>query len=345
MTLNGTNTFGSAFTNEATGSITIYGINTFSGILTNAGTINIVAETSATPVVEPEDIVNTFGVINNSGTIITSAGSSVFTGEVTNTGSISLGGMDIISANITGAGELKILSEDIDPDNAVQTTVSGRGVIDNSVCLNIDESGTLNIAGGTVNINDGDTWTGLITMQDSDIDTSVSTLNYANSANGALNATIGNINIISGNLTLKSTDVVEDAVNLSITDAGKLTLDGQTAFNLSSGDIWAGKIELKNSSVLTTSADLTANGALTLALDNQLIGDGTTTYTNDGLAITISGNQSAFEGTYEQGAGSLTVYANGYNGYMGASFGGVKNINAGSVTVYSNTVKLPAPCS
>ncbi|MCM1264963.1 MAG: hypothetical protein NC200_02085, partial [Candidatus Gastranaerophilales bacterium] len=338
MTLNGTNTFGSAFNNGVTGSITMYGINTFTGVLTNDGIINVVAEAAQNPIVKPEDIINTFGVINNTGTIITSAGSSVFTGEVTNTGSISLGGMDVISANITGAGALNIVSESFDTADAVSTTVTGRGVIDNSVKLNIDEAGTLNIAGGTVNLNQGDSWNGLISLDDSDLDTAVSTLNFSDlSSNGALNATVGNINILSGNLSLKATDVVDDAVSLNITEAGKLTLNGQTAFNLSAGDIWSGRIELQNGSNLTTSNDLTANGALTLGLDNQLTGDNTSVYANNGLTLTISGNQAAFDGTYEQEAGSLTVYANGYNGFMGAAFGGVKNINAGEVTIYSNT--------
>ena len=337
MILNGTNEFSSEFTNDANGKLTMYGINTFGSTFTNKGIVNIIAEASANPVVAPADIVNIFSTLNNEGQILTSVGSSTFTGNIINTGLISLGANDIISANVSGTGELKIHSESIDPDNAYITTLTSKGVIENGIKLTIEDTGVLAITGGTVNIDGDDSWVGTITMGTPDAGTKPSTLNITGiTTNGAINATEGNINIISGNLTITDTDTVELAVNVDIQSAGQFTLEGTTSFELQAGDAWSGTVNLLDNSTFATAQDLVQNGTLTLGLDDRLIGAVGTTYTNKGLALVITGRQTNFLGTYEQETGSLTVYANGYNGFNGASFAGIKNITAGSATIYSN---------
>ncbi|MBR3889350.1 hypothetical protein IKJ53_02430, partial [bacterium] len=98
-------------------------------------------------------------------------------------------------------------------------------------------------------------------------------------------------------------------------------------------------------STLVVESDLTLNSKLEFVAENQLIGDESSLFINNGLDILIMSDVSHFKGVYEQNVsavdatklGNLTLYTNKYNNndaYNGVLFSGKKNINSGSVTIY-----------
>ena len=130
----------------------------------------------------------------------------------------------------------------------------------------------MDITGGEVNFNEGDSWTGAVNLTSG-------TLNYSDlTNNGALVATDGSLNINSGKLTIDENSQIKSAVTTSF---GSATLDitgGEVNFN--EGDSWAGAVNLTSG---TLNYDyLTENGTLQATGGNLNINSG---------KLTIDGNK------------------------------------------------------
>ena len=122
-----------------------------------------------------------------------------------------------------------------------------KGNVESGATVNLTQYSTLDITGGSLSLNTGDTWKG-------DIELNGGTFNFANlTSNGKLSGNTGNLNIASGTLTLKEGDYVKEAVNFALNSA-TVKLDSGI-LELNDGDIWQGTI-------YNVGSVLTANGLL-----------------------------------------------------------------------------------
>ena len=346
MVLNATNEFNTNFTNKSNAVITLLGINNFKGNFVNEGQIIVEKEDSETPIVSVENIKNTFADLTNKGSIETLYGSTTFGGVVNNTGTITLGANDVIENLFEGSGDLIIKKSSKLPEETLSTSVQAGGIIDNSVKLTVDNNGHLALVDGTVNINTGDIWkqNGKISLKDVN-----SVLNYNDiTENGIFSAEVGTVNLQSGTLTVRNTDLLDNKVNVKVLaqddKIGTLALvnriSDEDALVLSAGDEWSGKINLSNSKLFTDN-ELTTDGKLVLGLKDNLTGDVSSVYKDNGLNLLITADQSGFKGTFELNEGAvLTVYEKGYTDLEdvtgnGVVFGGQKLINNGTVNMFS----------
>ena len=277
--------------NLATGVITVGDSDTFIGTavtLTNDGDINI----GAASTLSVETLTNTLTLdLEDGGTLTT-------TGTTTNTGTITLAGGGTLNAS------------DIQNSGTITSTDGGSS----AVTLGTD---TLdNLAGGTLEIGNVDTWTGATTAVTNagsiDIGNgstlSVATLDNSNSVsignNGTLetsgtitNDSTGTINFISSG-TITASDIQNDGV-LSSTAGGisTITLDTGTLDNLANGtldigntDTWtgtttaitnAGSIEIGTSATLSV-ATLDNSNSVEINSNGTLETSGTITNESTG---------------------------------------------------------------
>ena len=297
------------------------------------------------------------GALNvNSGKLNIANGSSIGSGVTTNikTGSTVdiAGGSVALNTGDTWAGDINITAGTLDYSDLTtngKLTASGGAlninsgklniVADSSIAsganANIKAGSTVDIAGGSVELNTGDTWTG-------DINITAGTLDYSDlTTNGKLTASGGTLNVNSGKLNIAADSSIESGVRTNIKEGSTVEVaDGSVALN--AGDTWAGDINMTGGSLeysnLTANGKITAtggtvnvnSGSLTLE-GNSNISTGVTgiiasganlvikknmavagnisgagTLKNEGIALTLSGNNSGLE-NYVQTSGSATL--------------------------------------
>ena len=119
----------------------------------------------------------------------------------------------------------------------VATVGVSNGTIAAGANVNLISGSELDITGGSVTMNSGDTWAGLIEQTGG-------TLIYDGlSSNGGLNSTGGNLNLI-GNaiLTLDGSSTVSSGTNVSIGENSLINVEDGVNFSLDANDNWLGSI-------------------------------------------------------------------------------------------------------
>ncbi len=248
------------------------------------------------------------------------------------------GGSLIIDSNdgkqetgkLTQTGGEIVVSGEFDLNNAEdvleggELTVSGSlkvsaGTIEADNNLEITETGEILVNGGSVTINGGDIWDGLVKVTDGDL------ILDGVDKSGILTQTGGNT-VITGDFNLNNEDdlisggeltIQEDTFTISqgtvgadaditintdakiaVTDNGSLTLDSDDIWNgdvsVSGGKLVISEIEDKTGSLTQTSGDISITGDFNLNNTSDLISEGSLTI-QDGT-FTIS------QGTVEAGA-------------------------------------------
>ena len=310
---------GAEFTgNSAQQGGAIYNAQNATASLTDV-TVNAAGEYQDTGKQYNNDIVNA-GEIT---TATTATGENTFASNITNTGAIKFGGTNTITET---------------------SIVKGDGEITNSGTLNLEGN-----AGG---------YTGKFSQTDSNAVTNV-TGTFFNGENeiknGALN--IGSSTKL-GSLTLNSSSIVADAVDMHIYENSSLILNGGSAV-LNSGDTWAGTVNLSHTDstltvggldsygkIIATAGTLDISGDFTLAEGSSIAkevitridaGDNYTVI--KGAEYTLDDND-IWEGTVTIEGGTLNVdgreTATG-NGTLDANSGALNIINNGNVNITQNS--------
>ena len=215
------------------------------------------------------------------------------------------------------------------------TLANGSSIAD---AVNTTITGDVNLTGGSLALNSSDSWTGNITVNDTNASLTIDGM----TSNGGLTATTGSVNLAGGSLTLANGSSIADAVNTTITGDVNLT-GGSLALN--SGDSWTGNINQTDGQLdysLTQNGGLTASGGiinvtdsskLTL-VDGSSISGTTETNVTDNSTLTV-GNKGSISGgtTTVESGNTITVTANGEitGGTVDAQSGSTFN-NAGTIS-------------
>ena len=257
------------------------------------------------------------GTINVSGgevtidNVIKTAGAnfSQTNGKTTITGTgFDLGnGDDIVSGGTFNIGNKTTTTE---------VSVS-QGYIESSATVNINRNGKLNVSGGEVNLDAGDSWTGDLNVTDGTL--TVSDLNKKSSAKFTQ----------SGGETTITTDTFNFNNSSDKVSGGKLNITSGTTLNIEQGSIESGAVvKLDNNTTTNISGG-------SLALDNTDTWNGNVNVTGGSLALVGITNKN---GTFTQTKGTTTVTETGFdlNNRNDSITGGTLNIGDGTTTSSMN---------
>ena len=271
-------------------------------------------------------------------------GGDLWAGKVTlSGGKLTYEGLDTNGQLVATSGTLDINNGTLSVAGADATT--GASSISDAVTVNVNSGTTLAIGeNGTVAINNGDTWTGDITVDGSNASLTINDM----TSNGGLTATTGSVNLAGGSLTLANGSSIADAVNTTITGDVNIA-DGSLALN--SGDSWTGNITVDNANASLTINDMTSNGGLTATTGSVNLAGGSLTLANgssiaDAVNTTITGDVNIADGSLALNSGdtwtgnitvdnanaSLTIDDMTSNGGLTATTGSV-NLAGGSLTL------------
>lgn len=256
-------------------------------------------------------------------------------------------GFDLDNASdIISAGTLNIGNKTTTSD----LTVSA-GTIESDATINITKKGTLNVSGGDVALDDGDSWNGNVNVTDGTLKLS----NINKNSSGKFTQSGGNTTINSANFNLDNSDdsitggslVVGDAsaTNLNISNG---TLGQNAKLTLSSGsnlNISGGSVSLDNTDVLEGNVNV-AGGSLALVGINNKKGTfnqtkGTTTVTETGFDMNTS-SDSITGGTLNIGDGTTVSDMSVSQGTIGANTtvnikdNATLNVSGGNVNLNKN---------
>ena len=205
--------------------------------------------------------------------------------------------------------------------NASTLNIAVGSSIASNVVTYLGSGSSININGGTVNLNTGDTWAGTITQ-------SLGTLNYDNlSSNGIITTTGGNLNIgtfADATLDIATGSTIGEGSTVNLASGSTITLNGGTV-NMNAGDTWSGTI---SQTLGTLNYDgLASNGLLVANQGNLNIG------TVSAATLNIAGGSSI----------ASAVATNIATGSTLALSGGTVNLNtgdtwAGTVSMSSGTL-------
>lgn len=218
-------------------------------------------------------------------------------------------GFDLDNANdIVSGGILNIGNKTTSSDLSVSA-----GTIESDAKVNITNKGTLNVSGGEVNLDDGDSWNGNVNVTDG-------TLNLTNinkTSNGKFTQSGGKTTVNSDNFDL---DNSEDSIS-----GGSLVIGNTSAtnFNVSNGSVGQNtKLTLNSGSKLNISGG-------NVALDNTDTWEGDVNVSGGSLALVGINNK---KGTFTQTKGSTTVTETGFdlNNSTDSITGGTLNIGDGT---------------
>ena len=273
------------------------------------------------------------------------------------------------SADIISGGTLHIGDKTSESDMSVT-----QGNIESNATVNINRNGTLNITGGTVNLDENDSWQG-------DVNVTEGNLNLSNTnkhSSGKFNQTGGKTSI-DGNFELNNKDDSISGGNLIIGENGEstvtvskgsihsganVTLNANSSINVTGGnmsmdniDKWDGSINvtegtLNVSNVNNKTGILTQTGGNTLVTGegfdlnnvsdnisggNLQIGDGTIKSDISISQGTIGANTNI---TINENAGMHVTGGNVNLDNTQKHEGGVFSQNAGTTTITGNTFDL-----
>lgn len=256
-------------------------------------------------------------------------------------------GFDLDNASdIISAGTLNIGNKTTTSD----LTVSA-GTIESDATINITKKGTLNVSGGDVALDDGDSWNGNVNVTDGTLKLS----NINKNSSGKFTQSGGNTTINSANFNLDNSDDSITGGSLVVGDASATNLNvsngtlGQNAkLTLSSGsnlNISGGSVSLDNTDVWEGSVNV-AGGSLALVGINNKKGTfnqtkGTTTVTETGFDMNTS-SDSITGGTLNIGDGTTVSDMSVSQGTIGANTtvnikdNATLNVSGGNVNLNKN---------
>ncbi len=175
-------------------------------------------------------------------------------------GTVNINGNDIWKG-LVNVEDGKLIISDFRKSNGAFTAIGGEVELKNStltiktddkilnaVTATIDEKSLLDIKGGNVELNDGDTWAGQVNISDGDLTID----NIA--SNGIITASGGNVTLENGNLVIEKTSVIMNAATLVLKEGTTTTVQNsaeKSGLALNAGDIWSGVINVKNGGLLT----------------------------------------------------------------------------------------------
>ena len=262
--------------------------------------------------------------ITANGTLNISGGStSLNTGDKWE-GTVNLSGGSLSVSDITNGGKLDATGGNLTLDSTGTLNIGTGSQITNAV--NADLSGKVNIDGGSVSLNTGDTWAGDTTLTSG----SLTVNNITNS--GKLDATGGNLTLGStGTLNIGTGSQITDAVNANL--SGKVNIDGGSV-SLNTGDTWAGDTTLSSGSL--TVNNITNSGKLDATGGNLTLGSTGTLNIGTGSQITDAVNAD-LSGKVNINGGSVSLNT-------GDTWAGDTTLSSGSLTVnnITNSGKLNA---
>lgn len=232
--------------------------------------------------------------ISNSSTLNISAQENNLGGTINvdnGNNTLSVSGSEIVSSINIGKNESTTL-------NFIQ------GTINETAQVNLAQNSLLQIAGGTVNLNQNDNWNGSITLNSG-------LLNIADiTSNKQLIAEGGELTLVEnkGVLNIGSDSIIKGEVTTTIEEGAELNIKGGNVV-LNTGDTWKGTINLGTEGLKDDSSTLTVglpteemgtlhadNGNLIVDNLNLTIGDGS--YIKQEVAIQTSGNIKIIDGGY-----------------------------------------------
>ena len=216
------------------------------------------------------------------------------------------------------------------------TVDAEKNTVADAVHVTIDKESSVAVKnGGSLSIDDADSWGGQITLDDG-------SLTYGAKDNGILTANTGSLNLISGSeLTLNSESEIKDAVSIDIQNGATVKVDGGAlTLNSHTEDKWHGLIENNGGTLTTLGVDTTTEGfagqfkqssgtALFDAASNIVIANPNTAITGGNVSV-LSGSHLSFVDGENIQLNNLTVSGN-------SSFG-IKNEKGQTVTLDSLTI-------
>ena len=200
-------------------------------------------------------------------------------------GMTSNGGLTATTGSVNLAGGSLTLANGSSIADAVNTTITG----------------DVNLTGGSLALNSSDSWTGNITVNDTNASLTIDGM----TSNGGLTATTGSVNLAGGSLTLANGSSIANAVNTTITGNVNIA-DGSLALN--SGDSWTGNITVNDTNASLTIDGMTSNGGLTATTGSVNLAGGSLTLANgssiaDAVNTTITGDVNIADGSLALNSG------------------------------------------
>ena len=212
-------------------------------------------------------------------------------------------GDDIVSGGIFNIG-----------NKTTPTEVSvSQGYIESNATVNINRNGKLNVSGGEVNLDAGDTWTGDLNVTDGIL--TITDISKKSSAKFTQ----------SGGETTIETETFDFNNETDKVSGGKLNIASGTTLNIEQGSIESGAtVKLNNNTTTNVSGG-------SLALDNTDTWNGNVNVTGGSLALVGITNKN---GVFTQTKGTTTVTEMGFdlNNATDNITGGTLNIGDGTTT-------------
>ena len=199
-------------------------------------------------------------------------------------------GFDLDNAgDIVSGGTLNIGNKTTTSDLSVSA-----GTIESDATINITKKGTLNVSGGDVTLDDGDSWNGNVNVTDGTLKIS----NINKSSSGKFTQTGGKTTINGDNFDLDNTD---DSIT-----GGSLVIGDSSATNL---NVSNGTIGQDTKLTLSSGSNLNISGG-SVSLDNTDTWEGDVNVAGGSLALVGINNK---KGTFNQTKGTTTVTETGFD--------------------------------
>lgn len=267
-------------------------------------------------------IYNTSSGVINMYNVTVNAATETASNDIYNDGYIYANGTNNFNSNISGSGSVINTG----------TMKLGGGILSDTIQMTISEGSTLNIAGGRLNLNSGDTWNGSINLTSGTL--------YVDGVSGTLNATDGSY-MAYGTTNIGAGSVINDAVEVYLHRTTNLNITGGTVdigvndhwldgmINLSSGTL---NVDRNAGALNATGGNYNVLGDTVLYTGGSVASAVTTnissgaTLTNDGGTLNLNSGDT-WNGTVKLENGTLNV--DGVSGTLNAT-GGNYNINGTS---------------
>lgn len=239
--------------------------------------------------------------ISKTGTLTQSSGVTTITGS----------GFDLNNENDYISGGYLNIGNDV---NRTNVTVS-KGAISNSAIVNLYDKSTLNVSGGSVALDSGDTWNGNVNMSSGDLN--------LDSASKNMNATFiqtGGTTTVTGNgLNLNNAD---DKISGGVLNLGNN--NSSATINVSQGTISSNtSVRINSGSALNVDGGSVSIDSSDTWRGHVNVFDGT---------LNIDGTNKHSGGKFAQSGGTTTITGNGFsfNNEEDEVKGGTINIGNGS---------------